>query len=97
MADHSPAAHSAGDLPAHQATYAGFVKGAVVLALLCFFVLVALVNFRYVSHPLNVFSGFIGLILGTIATLIDARAGNRWYLSGGLLVVFGILTAIAIS
>jgi hypothetical protein len=97
MADHGPAAHAGGDLPNHQATYAGFLKGAAALALICFYILVALVNFRFVSHPLNVFSGFAGLILGVIATLIDARAGNRWFLSGGLLVLFGLLTAINIS
>lgn len=97
MADHGHAAPAAsGDMGEHHATYAGFMKGAIVLGILCFFILVALVDFRF-AHTLNVFTGFVGLILGTIAVLIDARAGNRWYLSGGLLVLFGLITAINIS
>jgi hypothetical protein len=41
--------------------------------------------------------GFGGLILGILAVLIDARAGGRWLLSGGLLVIFGLVTAVAVS
>jgi hypothetical protein len=80
----------------HKATYAGFVTGSVALTLLCLYVLVALVCFRF-SPTLNVFFGFAGLIVGTIAVAIDARTGGRWFLSGGILVLFGLLVAFLIS
>ena len=53
-------------------------------------------SFRY-GQTFNVFMGFAGLIAGLIAIAIDARSGGRWLLSIGVLVVFGILTAINIS
>lgn len=98
MADNSHTTPgAAGDVSDHQATYAGFLIGSVALTLICLYLLVALVAFRFVSHPLNLLMGFGGLILGVIAILIDMRASGRWYVSGGLLAVFGLLTAIAIS
>lgn len=80
----------------HKSTYEGFITGSVALTLLCFYVLVALVSFRF-SPTLNVFIGFAGLITGTIAVAIDARTGGRWFLSGGILVLFGLLVAFLIS
>ncbi len=98
MAEHAHAAPIATGAGAeHTATYAGFLKGAVALVIYCGYIVVALACFGFVSHPLNTVMGFIGLIVGAIAVLIDARAGNRWYLAGGLLVVFGLLTAISAS
>jgi len=29
--------------------------------------------------------------------MIDARTGGKWYLSAGLLVVFGLITAVNVS
>lgn len=96
MADHgSSGTHSHG-FDEHQSTYSAFVKGSVALTLLCLYVLVALAAFAFVSSG-NVLLGFAGLILGMIAILIDARAGNKWYLSGGLLVIFGLVTAVMVS
>ena len=96
MADHgSSGSHSQG-FDDHKATYGAFVKGSIVLAIHCFYILVALVAFRFVPSW-NVFLGFAGLIIGTLLLLIDARAGNKYYLSGGFLVVFALITAIAVS
>ena len=82
MADHgSSGSHSHG-LEEHQRTYEGFIKGSVALTLLCLFLLVALVAFRFI---------------GTIAVLIDFRAGSKWYLSGGLLVLYGLFIAILVA
>lgn len=92
MADHSPT-HTPRGLQDHKDTYEGFLTGSVALALICGYVLVALVAFRFMDY-LNVLTGFAGLIVGIIATLIDARSGGKWYLSGGLLVLFGLLVAI---
>jgi Bacterial aa3 type cytochrome c oxidase subunit IV len=85
------------DIAAHQSTYTNFVRGAVALGLICAFVLVALCSFAF-GHTLNVFVGFAGLIIGIIAVLIDARSGSqRWFLALGVLVIFGLITAISVS
>lgn len=84
------------DISAHQSTYGNFVRGSVALVLICAFVLVALCSFAF-GHTLNVLTGFVGLILGIIAVLIDARSGSqRWFLALGVLVVFGLITAISV-
>ena len=83
-------------MEAHRGTYEGFIKGALALSLISGFVLVALVAFRF-AHTLNVLTGFSGLVLGLIAVVIDFRSGSRWFLSGGLLVLFGLMTAINVS
>ena len=92
MADHSPT-HTPRGLEDHKETYEGFLKGSVALGILCGFTLVALVAFRFMDY-LNVLTGFAGLIIGTLATIIDVRAGVKWFLSGGLLVLFGLFVAI---
>lgn len=96
MADHSPADNDDQHLSDHRFTYEGFVKGAIVLTLVSFLILVALVSFRF-ADTLNVFIGFAGLVIGFIAVAIDARGGSRWFLSLGVLVVFGLITAINVS
>ncbi len=91
MADHSPS-HTPRGFQDHKETYEGFLTGSVALSIICGFVLVALCAFRFMDS-LNVFTGFAGLILGILATLIDVRAGGKWYLSGGLLVIYGLFVA----
>ena len=85
------------DIASHNSTYGNFVRGSVALGLICALVLVALCAFAF-GHTLNVFTGFAGLIIGVIAVLIDARSGSqRWLLSIGVLVLFGLITAISVS
>jgi hypothetical protein len=96
MAEHTPPGAHLTDLEAHVETYESFIKGALGLSLIAGFVLVALVSFRF-GHTLNVFAGFSGLVAGFIAVTIDARMGSRWLLSVGLLVLFGLITAINVS
>ena len=96
MAEHPSSDTHAHGMEEHRSTYQGFVKGAIVLSLVSAFVLVALVCFRF-ANTLNVFTGFAGLILGCIAVAVDARIGSRWFLSLGVLVVFGLITAINVS
>ena len=96
MADHGSSGAQPHGVEAHRSTYEGFLKGSIAGSLICLFVLVALVAFRFAgSH--NVLLGFAGLILGVLAVLIDARTGNRWYLAGGLLVLFGLITAASVA
>jgi hypothetical protein len=97
MAEHSaPSAH-VGGIEDHRATYQGFLRVSIALIILVGFVLVALVSFRF-GQSLNVFLGFLGLVLGLIGVVIDARMGSkRWGLSLVLLVIFGLVTAINAS
>jgi len=95
MAKHSSGNHSHG-MEEHRSTYSAFIKGSVALSIICGYVLVALVAFRF-AQTFNVFTGFAGLILGIVAVLIDARRGSKWFLSGGLLVLFGLITAANVS
>ncbi len=93
MADHS---HSSSQpvlsgMDAHRATYEGFLHWSIAGALHCFFVLVALVDFRFVDFPLNLVLGFGGIIIGSIATLIAMKAGGKWLLPVVILVVYGLL------
>jgi hypothetical protein len=93
MADHSPS-HTPRGFDDHKSTYDGFLTGSVALTMVCLFVLTALCAFRFMDH-LNVLTGFAGLILGIIATLIDVRSGGgKWYVSGVLLVLFGLFVAV---
>jgi len=96
MAEHTSSDTHGNGMEEHRSTYEGFVKGAIVLALVSFYVLVALVSFRF-AHTLNVFTGFAGLVIGFTAIAIDARTGSRWFLSLGVLVLFGLITAVNVS
>lgn len=96
MADHGSSATHTHGFEEHAKTYQGFIKGAVVLTILCLYVVVALVAFAFINSG-NVLIGFAGLIIGILALLIDLRAGNNWYISAGWLVIFGLLTAVMVS
>ncbi len=91
MADHSPT-HTPRGLQDHKDTYNGFLTGSVALTMVCLFVLVALCAFRFMGNW-NVLTGFSGIILGILGTLIDVRSGGKFYVSGALLVLFGIFVA----
>jgi multidrug efflux pump subunit AcrB len=95
MAEHSSGNHS-DDMEEHRNTYNAFIKGSVGLSIVCGYLLVALVSFRF-AQSFNVFMGFGGLILGIVAVLLDVRRGSNWYLSVGLLVLFGLVIAASIS
>jgi hypothetical protein len=97
MAEHSAPSTHAGGIEDHRETYRAFLKGAIATVLLVGFTCVALVSFRF-GHSLNVFLGFLGLILGVIGVAIDARMGSGyWRLSLVLLVLFGLVTGINVS
>jgi hypothetical protein len=95
MAEHTVDHHL--DITAHRSAYGNFVRGSVALVLICAFVLVSLCSFAF-GQTLNVFMGFAGLIIGFVAVLIDARSGSqRWLLSLGVLVLFGLITAVNVG
>ena len=94
MADHG---HSSAPvlmgLDAHRATYAGFVNWTVVGILVCLYVVVSLVTFRFVDTPLSLFAGFGGIILGVVLSIIGMRMGGKWLLPVAGLVLFGLFIA----
>jgi hypothetical protein len=91
MADHTPA-HTPRGLADHKDTYNGFLLGSVALTMICLFVMVALVAFRFMDSW-NVLTGFAGIFAGLLAVAIDLRSGGKWYVSGGLLLLFGLFVA----
>ncbi len=96
MAEHPSSDTHAHGIEEHRSTYMAFIKGAIMMSLVSALVLVALVSFRF-GQTLSVFTGFAGLILGCVAVAIDARIGSRWFLSLGVLVLFGLITAVNVS
>jgi hypothetical protein len=80
----------------HAATYEGFIKYSVALAIACFVVLTALSIFAFApSGALSLVIGFGGLIVGLLAVIIDIRIGSgKWLLSGAVSAVFALLAAM---
>ena len=94
MADHGHSSQPAvTGMDAHRATYEGFLSGSIALGLVCLYVLVALVTFRFMDNPLNLAVGFGGILVGCIATLIGLKAGNKWAIPGVLLVLYALFVA----
>lgn len=84
-------------LEEHTSTWEGFVKGCVALSLMCAYIVVALCLFGFGSSY-TFLVGFGGMTLGLIAIIIDARANpSKWYLSGALLIAYGVLVAAMIT
>jgi hypothetical protein len=98
MAEHSSNPHHAAHgMDEHRATYDAFLRGSVLLVLLSLMICVALVMFRFAESG-NVLMGFGGLIIGMLALLIDLRSGSeKWMLSIGWTVIFGLITAVSVS
>jgi Bacterial aa3 type cytochrome c oxidase subunit IV len=94
MADHTSSSQPAlQGMDAHNATYKGFVDFSTAGTLICLYVCVALVAFRFISNPLNLVVGFGGLIVGILASLIALRMGGKWMVSVVPLVLLGLFVA----
>ena len=95
MADHghSNSQTALTGMDAHKATYEGFLQLSTAGSLICFYVLIALVTFRFMDNPLNVLVGFGGIIVGIIASLIGLRMGGKWLLPTIFLVLYGLFVA----
>ena len=95
MAEHSSGNHAHG-MDEHTSTYKGFIKGSVALSIHLRLCAGGPVFLRFRPYA-QCFYGLCGLIVGTIAVLIDVRTGGKWYLSVGVLVLFGLITAVNVS
>jgi Bacterial aa3 type cytochrome c oxidase subunit IV len=94
MADqsHNPH-HAANGMDAHKAAYKGFLDFSVAGSIICLYIVVALVTFRFMANPQNVLVGFLGLIIGILASLIALRMGGKWLVAVVPLVLFGLFVA----
>lgn len=85
------------DMTDHNATWEGFVVGSIATCVMCAFILVALCSFAF-GKTLAMLMGFGGIIVGALVILIDARSGSKtWLLSIGVLVIYGLITAVNVS
>jgi hypothetical protein len=100
MASHStpsspaPKPGSPEDYATHKATYQGFLDFSVAGSIICLYIVVALVIFRFVDNPFNVILGFGGIIVGTLASIIALRMGGKWMLPTAILVLYGLFAAM---
>ncbi len=100
MASHSssssnpPAPGTPEDLASHKATYQGFLDFSVAGSLVCLFIVVALVVFRFVNSPFNLVLGFGGMLVGILTSIIALRMGGKWMLPTAVLVLYGLFTAM---
>lgn len=92
MADHAPSPEPRG-FEDHKATYEGFLKFSMAGGLVCLYVIVALVVFRFVNSPLNVVIGFGGILVGLVSSLLALRMGGKWLIPVVLLVLYILFVA----
>jgi hypothetical protein len=92
MADHGPSPEPRG-FEDHKATYDGFLQFSTAGALVCLFIVVALVVFRFVESPFNIVLGFGGILVGVISSFIALRMGGKWMIPTVLLVLDVLLVA----
>jgi Bacterial aa3 type cytochrome c oxidase subunit IV len=81
------------DMDVHNATYKGFLSFSIAGTIICLYVVVALVAFRFIGNPLNVITGFGGLIAGILVSMIAMRMGGKWAMAVVPLVLFGLFVA----
>ncbi len=97
MAEHHASSSQSAQMQAHLETYHDFIRGACGIAILCFYVLVALCSVAF-AHTWPVFLAFAGIIVGILFLMIDLRSGSkRFLLSLGGLIVYALITAVNVS
>jgi hypothetical protein len=95
MADHAPSPAPRG-FEDHKATYEAFLKFSTAGSLVCLFIVVALVIFRFVNNPLNLVLGFGGIIVGLVASLLALRMGGKWLIPVVLLALYILMAAATV-
>ncbi len=94
MSEHAPSSQPVlQGMGTHEATYKGFLDFSVAGSIICIYIVVALVTFRFVDNPLNVFVGFGGILIGFITSLVALRLGGKWLVAMVPLVLFGLFVA----
>jgi predicted membrane protein len=94
MAEHAQNPHHATNgMDPHKATYKGFLDFSVAGSIVCIYVVVALIGFRFMSNPLNLMFGFGGILLGVLASLIALRMGGKWAVALVPLALYALFAA----
>ena len=94
MSDHKPSSQPvAQGMDAHNATYQGFLDFSVAGSIICLYIVVALVTFRFMNNPANVITGFGGILVGVITSFIALRMGGKWLVALVPLVLLGLFVA----
>jgi hypothetical protein len=92
MADHAPS-HEPRGFEDHKATYEGFLKFSTAGGIVCLYIVVALVVFRFIDNPLNIVVGFGGILVGLISSFLALRMGGKWLIPVVLLVLYIVFVA----
>jgi len=86
------------DMQAHMKTYEAVLRGTVATILGCVIILTALALFAFGSGASATVIGFLGLIIGAIALILDLRMGNaNWPLSIGFAVLFALVVIMKVA
>jgi Bacterial aa3 type cytochrome c oxidase subunit IV len=94
MAEHgSSSSPPVQGMDAHNATYQGFLSFSVAGTIVCLYIVVALVTFRFMGNPMNVIVGFGGILLGVLTSIIAMRLGGKWLIAVIPLVLLGLFVA----
>ncbi len=76
------------DLPAHEATYSGFISLTENVTVHVLNIVLLLVLWGIEGHP---FVALLGFILNIAASAASAAMGLGWRLSAGVFVLLGVL------
>lgn len=76
------------DLPAHEASYAGFVSLAETTTVHILNIVLMLILWGIEGHP---FVALFGFFLNLVATAISVATGMGWRLPAGVFVLLGAL------
>lgn len=94
MSEHAPSSQPVPQgMAAHETTYKGFLDFSIAGSIICLYIVVALVAFRFVDSPANVIFGFGGIIAGVVTSLLALRLGGKWLVAVVPLVLFGLFVA----
>ncbi|WP_137388176.1 aa3-type cytochrome c oxidase subunit IV [Rhodoligotrophos defluvii] len=85
------------DFNEHERTYVNFLRGSVAVILGSLIVLVALVMFAFGSGASATVLGFLGLIFGLAAVVLDLRMGSNWTLSLVVTAIFVFITLMWVA
>jgi hypothetical protein len=94
MAEHSQNPHhSANGMDSHNSIYKGFLDFSIAGSIICLYIVVALVTFRFLDNPWNNILGFGGIIIGVLTSLTALRMGGKWMVAIVPLVLIGLFVA----
>jgi hypothetical protein len=89
--DHAAAADDAGDLAAHESTFAAFVALTEVVVALLLCIILCLVLWGLEGHG---FVALVGLIVACVAAAVGAVAGYGWRAVAPVFVLLGLASIV---